>query len=186
MWAIMFKKIRNIVLILVIIFSFSFSFAVGGFGNNNVNVLIFSRDDCAHCQAEKAFFEKTNIEGINIIDFDITTQDGADKFDQITKKFNLAKVTPINLIGDSVLVGFSGGQDILEKIKIAKEKGKFDLNIEYYLKDGKKTVKEGGGVCDDENVTECKIEDVNLSTSDSKIEVVTKDEVNFLGTSINF
>ncbi len=196
----MFVKIKKILFVGLFTFLsfFSISFGINTQQDINnvdlnnskkVNIIIFSRQDCAHCQAEKAFFDKMNIEKrseIKVIDYDIRSLSGGQNFDKITNKFNLAKVTPITLIGDSIIVGFDGGHQIEEKIQIAQQNKLFGLSLDYYLGSKKTSVEKNGGACDDENVNECSISNIEEQPKGGKVEVVKKDTVSFFGYDINF
>ena len=181
----MINFIKNIFLFLFLFFSF---FSVTFATNKKVNIFIFTRDDCAHCQAEKKFFKNTKIDNIKIIEIKIENSFEKQKFEKITKKYNIPKVTPITLIGDFVIIGFdnseNSGVEFLEKIKIAKKNNKFNLKIDYYLeKNNQKNIKKGGSTCDDENATQCTIVTQNKN---EKIKVNLKKSVSFLGVKINF
>lgn len=87
------------------------------------NVYMFGRDTCGFCKQQKEFL---NAEGIAYTYLNIETDAEAKAlYDQITQKHGLAKVTPVTVIGERVLVGFNGprttGVEIKAAIVAAKE-----------------------------------------------------------------
>ena len=78
-------------------------------------VSVFGRDDCGFCKQLFTFLEK---EDISYDYLNVTKDDTAeDLFTAITEKHSISKVTPITVIGETVIVGFNGerttGQQII-------------------------------------------------------------------------
>jgi len=74
----------------------------------SVLIEVFERQECAHCQAEKAYLEQLQKErdDIEVRFIDITTDTGKTLFKQFTETQNIARATPITVIGTSFLQGF--------------------------------------------------------------------------------
>lgn len=69
-------------------------------------ITVFGRDDCGFCKALFAFLEKEEIP----FDYLNVTKDerAAELFTAISEKHSVSKVTPIIVIGETVIVGFNG------------------------------------------------------------------------------
>lgn len=86
-------------------------------------VYMFGRDDCAFCKKQFEYLQEEGIayEYLNVV----TEERSAELFDAIAKKHEVGKVTPITVIGETVIVGFNGpvttGQQIKDAIERAKE-----------------------------------------------------------------
>ncbi|MCA9355230.1 glutaredoxin family protein [Candidatus Kaiserbacteria bacterium] len=90
--------------------------------NKNPTVFLFGRDECGFCKAEFAWL---NEEGIEYEYLNIVTDDQAKIwYDEIAKKHDVAKVTPITVVGERVFVGFNGPETTGESIKLAIEVAK--------------------------------------------------------------
>ena len=82
-------------------------------------VYMFGRDECGFCAAEKSYFEK---EKIPFVYLNVAKDDNAaELFSAVTQKHELSKVTPITVIGESVIVGFNGEETTGRQIKEAVE-----------------------------------------------------------------
>ena len=167
-----------------IVFLGLFLFSQIGFASQNVNLLVFSRDDCSHCKAEKQFLNTIDKTNIQITELNLAEEKNKTYFKKITEKYSLLQATPITLVGDNLIIGFDNpentGKNILEKIKQASRDKKFDLDIKYYLGGEKTAVENSGSVCDSASTTECSIK----NTESSKIEVAKKEKVSFLGFDV--
>ncbi|MEY3784169.1 MAG: hypothetical protein RLZZ230_491 [Candidatus Parcubacteria bacterium] len=112
-------------------------------------VIMFGRDDCGFCKQQFAWLKE---EGLTYEYLNVTEDDHAkDLFNQIAEKHGLAKVTPITVIGETVLVGFNGpdttGKNIKEAIEAARSS---DIRtIEDHLQRAPRQDVEVGGVCTD-------------------------------------
>jgi len=110
-------------------------------GNDQpVPVEVFERLDCAHCQAEKAFFLdlKTRRDDFVVNFHDIAQQEHYDHWQQLTQLAGLPKVTPITVIGGTVIQGFSSAETTgvyIEQL-IDSRKGKENLSLEQLLAQG--------------------------------------------------
>lgn len=137
---------------------FVFSLAVVAAGpadTNSEKVLIemFERQDCAHCQAEKAylegFSERRNDVSVRFIDID--TPEGKQLFSQFTEKQKLSKATPITVIGSAVLQGFDSEDTTGQRIEslVDANRGQPPVGVAGLLAgEAGEIEKTGGAVCD--------------------------------------
>lgn len=106
---------------------FSFIFLIIPFwshaqANAPADVYMFGRDDCTFCKAQ---FEFLTTEGISYEYLNIVEDEAAASlYDQVVEKHNLTRVTPVTVIGETVLLGFDSprttGVRIKEAIKRAE------------------------------------------------------------------
>jgi glutaredoxin len=110
-------------------------------------VIMFGRDDCGFCkeQFKYLFDEGIPYEYLNIV------EDTQAKvwYDELAKKHDITKVTPVTVIGESVLVGFNGEQTTGKAIKEAVERAKYSdiRTIEDHLARAEKQEVIVGGGC---------------------------------------
>lgn len=173
----MFKKLFFFLVIFLTFFSFVFAES----NEQKINLILFQRDDCVHCENQKEFLASLNISDLNITEIDIKQKHYY--FNRITTKYNLPTNTPLTLIGNAIIPGFdiaeTTGEKILEKISLARENEKFNLNIEYYLQDSeKKNIANSAATC-------TPYEEECLVDLSSKITVTHSEEVSFFGKVIN-
>lgn len=84
-----------------------------------VHAFMFGRDDCGFCKQQ---FKYLNDEGLPYIYLNIVEDEEAARlYDAVTAKHGLSKVTPITVIGETVLVGFNGARTTGVQIKNALE-----------------------------------------------------------------
>ncbi len=85
-------------------------------------VYMFGRDDCGFCKAQKAFMEE---EGIGYVYLNIVEDEQAKAlYNEVVKKHDLSKVTPITVVGEKVFLGFNSplttGGEIKQAIAAAQ------------------------------------------------------------------
>ena len=112
------KRVISIILILFALF-------VHGFGIRSshaqeaqtiqepVTVHFFGRDDCKHCQDEKSFFADLAItrSDYTLIYYNILEDSQAKNlFDQVARANELPRITPLTLIGHTLIQGFDTAQ----------------------------------------------------------------------------
>lgn len=175
----MFKKLFFFLVIFLTIFSFAFAES----NEQKINLILFQRDDCVHCENQKEFLASLNISDLNITEIDVKQE--RYYFDKITEKYNLATNTPLTLIGNSIIPGFrtvdTTGKEILNKISLARENKNFNLDIQYYLKDSKKKdITDTADTCG-ASEEECLV-DLSLN---NEIEITYSEEFSFFGKVIN-
>lgn len=117
-------------------------------------VYVFGRDDCKFCLAEKDFLEANNADWVYL---NVTDDDNAKVlFNQITKKHDISKVTPVTVVGSAVLQGYNSddttGEQILRLIE--KERGTLFLTIEEHIADAPAVDVMLGSGCDEDGI-EC-------------------------------
>lgn len=119
-------------------------------------VIMFGRDDCGFCKEQ---FKYLYDEGIQYEYLNIVKDDQAKAlYDQVAEKHDISKVTPVTVIGETVLVGFNGEQTTGKAIKDAIEKAKYtDIRTieDHIARAPKQEVTTGGGCsgleCDTNN-----------------------------------
>lgn len=126
---------------------------------NVVDVYFFGRDDCKFCKKEKDFIQSflKDREDVNIVYYNIKDNSSKELFVSLTESAGIAKVTPITVVGSSIIVGFgskeTSGQDILNAIdaNIGKEK----LSVEDVINKEKTVGGSSSDGCSDEKNTLC-------------------------------
>ncbi len=80
-------------------------------------VFMFGRDDCGFCKKQKKWLTDENIayEYLNIIE----DKGARELYNQVVKKHNLSKVTPVTVVGEKVFEGFNGPETTGKRIKEA-------------------------------------------------------------------
>ncbi len=110
-------------------------------------VIMFGRDDCGFCKEQfKYLFD----EGIKYEYLNITKDDRAKAlYDEVTAKHVISKVTPVTVIGETVLAGYNGPNTTGNAIKDAIERAKYtDIRtIEDHLARAQKQDVVLGGGC---------------------------------------
>lgn len=76
--------------------------------SGQVLIEVLERQDCAHCQAERAYLEDLDArrDDIMVRFYDIATPEGGRLFDQVTEKAGFAKATPVTVVGATLIQGF--------------------------------------------------------------------------------
>jgi glutaredoxin len=130
----------------------------------NVEIYFFGRDDCKYCKAEKEFltddFLKAN--DATLVYYNILEDTEAKKlFEQVTETKGVSKVTPVTVIGYSLIQGYDADETTGKKIidAIALAKAHEPVSIEKFIASDKSTVVGTGLGCsaDGESV-ECGLE----------------------------
>ncbi|MEZ4195587.1 MAG: glutaredoxin family protein [Candidatus Paceibacterota bacterium] len=85
--------------------------------NEVSSVYVFGRDDCGVCKETFAYLKSEEIpfSYLNIV----TDTEARRLYDLVTAKHSIAKITPVIVIGEEVIVGFNGPRTTGEKIKTA-------------------------------------------------------------------
>ncbi len=88
-----------------------------------VDIYFFEREDCSFCAKEMAFFEDlvTKRDDFNLIVVDIIEEGNFRQFDLLTDEYELPKVTPTTIVGDTIFQGFdtpeTTGKEIISLIE---------------------------------------------------------------------
>lgn len=99
-----------------------FAVATPVLAQGEATVYLFGRDDCGICSKEKEYFADQSIpyEYLNVVE----SEEAALLFETIVEKHELAKITPLTIIGETVIQGFNGpdatGVRIAEAIEASK------------------------------------------------------------------
>lgn len=100
--------------------------------NEKIEFSIFSRENCVHCIELKQFLDenKASFTLWQVKYYSIDEEKNAQLFDDFTTKNNIAKVTPIILIGDEIIEWYQSdettGKYILEKSKVMTKSSYFE------------------------------------------------------------
>lgn len=100
--------------------------------NEKIEFSIFSRENCVHCIELKQFLDenKTSFNRWQAKYYSIDEEKNAKLFNEFTTKNNIAKVTPIILIGNEIIEWYQSdettGKYILEKSKIMTKSSYFE------------------------------------------------------------
>lgn len=123
--------------------------------NQKVLVEVFVRPDCQHCHEEQAFLDKLGLErnDFEARFYDISEEQYYQQWEALAQMEKLSKVTPITLIGNTVIQGFDVAETTGKRIEelITKSWGKETKNIEAFLSAGGSGQVETvlNGTCDD-------------------------------------
>ncbi len=117
-------------------------------------VYLFGRDDCGFCKAERAYLDSVKIPYVYL---DVVGDERSKAlFSAISLKHELAKVTPITVIGGVVLQGFNGPETTGAQIVAAlrNEVNTPYVTIEEHITSAPKVSVQAGSGCD-ENGIDC-------------------------------
>ena len=112
-------------------------------------VFVFGRDECGFCKAQ---FEWMKEAGVNYEYLNINTDEQAKAwYDEVTKKHEVTKVTPITIVGEHIFVGYNGPETTGKRILAAIEEARgSDINsIPDHLARAPKQDVVVGGSCTD-------------------------------------
>lgn len=131
-----------------------------------IPIQVFSREECIHCQAEKEFWEELSLERqdfqVEYLDIDIPENNLLWK--EVAEEQNLPKVTPITLIGETIIQGFATsettGNQMIELIDYYQNNPTTIDSFKSFLEsDVNSNVKRADeGVCFDECVVEPEVD----------------------------
>ncbi len=156
----MIKKFLTLAIILVSIACVSSVRAQDSFQS----VHVFTREECAHCKAEKAFLaelQKTRSD-IQVILHDLAVPAEKAIFDRVVERAKVAKSTPLTFINGSIIQGFSTadttGTHIIDVIDDAREQP--PVTLEDFLSGTvDATITQKGAGCDETGATPCVVSD---------------------------
>lgn len=121
---------------------------------NQPPVYMFGRDDCGFCKAQVEFMTEEGIayEYLNIVE----DNEAKELYEAVATKHELTRVTPITVIGETVLLGFDSPRTTGEQIKSAlnRAQGSDIDTIEEHLELAQKQSGQAGGGCTDVSCAE--------------------------------
>ncbi|QSH39527.1 glutaredoxin [Candidatus Kaiserbacteria bacterium] len=132
---------------------------------NPISVHVFKRDDCTYCKAEAEFLEELSVTqrdlNFTIVWHDVVTDEEANSlYQQITTLKKVPRITPITIVGDTLIQGFDAPETTGERIiaAIGRAHAVGELPIEDFI--AGKTIVEGTSTagCDSGDV--CAIDEV--------------------------
>jgi uncharacterized protein (UPF0333 family) len=131
--------------------------------NSKTKIEVLSRPDCQHCQDLEEFISKLELErnDFEVTYYNIYEPENQLLWNQLTDLEDLSKVTPITLIGGTIIEGFATADttgvtiiSILDKLK-----GKPSLTIEEFIElGGTSEIIQEEGTCNEED-QECVVVD---------------------------
>lgn len=133
---------------------FVFAFPVSA--QEKVLVEVLSRQDCGHCDEEKAFLSELvgKRDDVEVRIIDIDGSGGEDLFNRVTESEKLSKSTPITLIGTAIIQGFDSADTTGARMEVLidERQGKASYGFEELLASGGGSgiEKAVGGTCDDD------------------------------------
>jgi cytochrome c biogenesis protein CcdA/glutaredoxin len=95
------------------------SWADNVFAAEKVTVEVLERNDCRHCEDEKAFLSALadRRDDVDYRLIDIETPEGADLFERTVRKMGLSRSTPITAVGGTIIQGFDSGDTTGRRIE---------------------------------------------------------------------
>lgn len=127
---------------------------------STVTIYFFGRNDCAHCTEEKAFLKEyqSTVEGVTYTYYNVTEDASAKElFNTVIEKHGLSHITPLTVVGDSVLQGFdtkeTTGAQIIDAVARARTSDIRTLD-DHIARAPKQSESFVGSGCDSEG-TEC-------------------------------
>ena len=127
---------------------------------STVTIYFFGRNDCAHCAEEKAFLKEyqSTVEGVTYTYYNVTEDASAKElFNTVIEKHGLSHITPLTVVGDSVLQGFdtkeTTGAQIIDAVARARTSDIRTL-ADHIARAPKQSESFVGSGCDSEG-TEC-------------------------------
>ncbi len=159
---------------------------------NKINLIIFEIKHCPHCANLGSFLSSEDFlsiysEKVTIQKIDVQKKENVEKFRNFTEQHNISQITPITLVGNSIIIGFDSprttGENIKKNINQAIQAGKFNLSLNHYLAGIENKNKNEPALTCDETTQLCSI---NLPTEiNNEIVVQTQDTFSFLGKEID-
>jgi cytochrome c biogenesis protein CcdA len=135
-----------------------FILASPALAEDKVLVEVLGRQDCAHCDDEKAYLSGLSKErgDFEVRSYDIAEPASKDLFDRVTEREGLSKATPITLVGGTIIQGFDSEETTGKRIEalITENVGGKNYGFEGLLAAGgsRSVEKTIGGTCDDGGV----------------------------------
>ncbi len=125
--------------------------------NDKVPVEVFVREDCKHCHDERNFLVDLSLrrDDFKVYLYDIGTKEHKEKWIELLELEDLPKVTPVTLVGNTIIQGFDSAKTTGVKIESLIDKSKKDgaIMVDAYIAAGGSGNVEtvDGGVCDNDD-----------------------------------
>lgn len=122
-----------------------------------IPIYIFSRKDCGHCAKEEEFLKRLSQKDSSIITFrlDISDEVHRAEWSEIARLHGLSLVTPITLVGNTVIQGFDSSETTGKRIEqiIQNSRGKEILSPREMIARGRTETVESfeGSTCTDDS-----------------------------------
>ncbi len=140
------------------------------FDSQPVPILVFVRDECVHCKAEKAFLAQwtENRKDVVVKYYNLADTAALELWKKVTEKAGVSKVTPITVIGKTLIVGFdraeTSGKRIETLVNTAKQEPQVFSSFEELLASQVLvTVDVGGAGCEEGSLIPCADEGLTVS-----------------------
>lgn len=118
---------RTVTVAIIIFSAFSVHQSVSA-----ATIQVFQRDDCGFCRKEKEFLKDFLVSNPtnSVVYYDVVNDEAAHKlFISVTESAGLPKVTPLTVIGASLIQGFESPESTGERIAVlAKKSADYDIN----------------------------------------------------------
>ncbi len=128
------------------------------YADETVRIEVFERFDCKHCKDELEFLAELEqrVDGLIITTYDVYTDEGEALWKELTELDGIPKVTPITLIGDTILQGFDSAETtgVTMELLIERTRGSPQYTFQEYIDAGggsevlESSVCEEGETCD--------------------------------------
>jgi len=167
------RFMKAIITAIALILSLGMSFPVQAQSTTTtpvVPILVFVRDECVHCNAEKAFLAQwsTGRSDIELKYSNLADPAALELWKKVTEKAKVSKVTPILVIGETLIVGFDRPETTGKRIEALVKKSftqpkRFSSFEEVIASPTPIAVDAGGAGCEEGSLTPC--EDTGLTVS---------------------
>lgn len=121
-----------------------------------VVIHVFKRDDCTYCKAEVTFLNTLNPELNAVIEWhDITTSDADNGlYQQITVLKRVPRITPITIIGDTLIQGFDAPETTGKRIEAAiiRAQSHDSISLQEFIANTTTVDAHAGGGCNSDDV----------------------------------
>lgn len=121
-----------------------------------VVVHVFKREDCTYCKAEAAFLNTLDPNLNAVIEWHdiVTNDDDSSLYQQITILKRVPRVTPITIVGDTLIQGFDAPETTGKRIEVAivRAQSREPLSLQQFIANTTTVDAVTGGGCDSEDV----------------------------------
>lgn len=155
------SMIKKVFILIFVVLSVYFLFAKSTFAQNpQVGIVVFVRNGCIHCEDEEKFLDNL-LRQRNDIAAKIYRLENPDErkiWEKFTTQVDIAKVTPVTVIGENYLVGFDRPETTGEEIIALVEKAKKAQAVTDLDKVKTSGMSGKGSTCDEAGLVPCTAE----------------------------